>query len=606
MVRQGRFFPISGLTTNPASLMSDDVGEAELIAQLEGREEVDSPFFSGAGATPTVTGNQVSVVGQRTGPPALVESGLAASLGEGETWTDQNPEQWLSLYRDIKASFNNITSPTLVEARVNAVAAAWPLRYATNRPPSAQELRSDPYLAAAMFSVAMGFHLLPPVFATNFPLASVSEMAFSGTLISSTNLRPPVATETVTSNRPLTGPGMTPSLPGPAPSGQGSTTYTPISTIPGFAQWTGQTPAAAAAQPNPYTPISNIPGFAEWTAPSGPPAAQSVQVGPSQAAYTNPETGQLSVAGAAPGTHYYLNGPEGPREIGWDFALMLSQAYATTPVGSVVFQPAIESWRGGFDNPDIPLRGYFDEWQNPNGSGDNSFEDWVNWLRAEGTITVPPGYVLDVPNQRLIFDPMLRELAQWSMVGSGAASPEIPLFSAADLATAVDLTALGPTTTGGGTSRSITFDREAVKLYFEEQWQAYLMADLAEDKAYSLADEYIEEATAFYMNRGGDLSSEAWILNRIRKAPRHALLYSYKPNGVSELDYLSGFQKAAGTVGVPERLQVGSITSSMSSGASAVGYGLRAARSPTVFAIDPNSFISRLTKTAAASIGRID
>jgi len=120
----------------------------------------------------------------------------------------------------------------------------------------------------------------------------------------------------------------------------------------------------------------------------------------------------------------------------------------------------------------------------------------------------------------------------------------------------------------GPTSAQIrdSFDEDQLTEAANKMWGAYLVEDAP--NARGIAKGYIDAVVA---GRGEKtIDFETFVLERIRKTNRHKLVYRNKPEGASELEYISPYTQAATSV-IGGAGRPGGTASDVAAGGAALG-----------------------------------
>ncbi len=152
--------------------------------------------------------------------------------------------------------------------------------------------------------------------------------------------------------------------------------------------------------------------------------------------------------------------------------------------------------------------------------------------------------------------------------------------------TGYDFAGIGKPRGGSGRGRPTAaqlrnmFDIDQLTEDANKMWGAYLLEDSKD--ARSIATEYVDAIVA----SGGEqeLDYQTFVLNKIRATNRHSLLYTNKPEGMDELQYVQPYAQAATSVigggGQTGRTANDVAASGAALGASSSAFSSRLARTP--------------------------
>jgi hypothetical protein len=124
---------------------------------------------------------------------------------------------------------------------------------------------------------------------------------------------------------------------------------------------------------------------------------------------------------------------------------------------------------------------------------------------------------------------------------------------------------------GGGTTRSVTFDRDKLIEQATDYWHSLLLDHPDDTTISSVVDSYIKDATAFYVNQGGQRDFQTFLLGRIREQPRYNLIYKWKPDEVGESDFIQAFASPIANLGLSPGRTTEAVAAGAASGSSPVG-----------------------------------
>jgi hypothetical protein len=124
---------------------------------------------------------------------------------------------------------------------------------------------------------------------------------------------------------------------------------------------------------------------------------------------------------------------------------------------------------------------------------------------------------------------------------------------------------------GGGTTRSVTFDRAKLIEQARDYWHALLLDNPGDPTIEGVVDSYIRDATAFYVNQGGQRDFQTFLLGRIREQPRHKVIYKWKPDTVNEADYIGAFAAPIQSLGLSPGRATEAVAAGAASGSSPTG-----------------------------------
>lgn len=124
---------------------------------------------------------------------------------------------------------------------------------------------------------------------------------------------------------------------------------------------------------------------------------------------------------------------------------------------------------------------------------------------------------------------------------------------------------------GGGTTRSVTFDRPKLVEQARDYWHGLLLDNPTDSTIEGVVDSYIADATAFYVNQGGQRDFQTFLLDRIRSQPRYNVIYRWKPDTVNESDYISAFAAPVQSLGLSPGRATEAVAAGAASGSSPAG-----------------------------------
>ncbi len=158
----------------------------------------------------------------------------------------------------------------------------------------------------------------------------------------------------------------------------------------------------------------------------------------------------------------------------------------------------------------------------------------------------------------------------------------------------------------GAASRApIVFDERQLANDANERWRGLLLEEPDESELKRLVQDYINDASAFWMKEGGRRDFDTFVVDRIRTTDRHSFLYDRKPGFQSEAEYLTGFRTVVGQTGINPQAGLREIEAGASSGAGLAGFGERVGRTREARLTNVGSFGNQLAQSMAASgLGR--
>ena len=150
---------------------------------------------------------------------------------------------------------------------------------------------------------------------------------------------------------------------------------------------------------------------------------------------------------------------------------------------------------------------------------------------------------------------------------------------------------------GGGAGRSaITFDRNQLLESARDRWGGLMLE--TPDEIEGIVDQYIKEANSFWMNKGGQLDFDTYLVNQMRATPRYKTLYRRKQSFETEEEYMARYRGTVAQFGLNERATQRETTAGLRSGAGAAGFASRVSRTREA-QLQPG-FSQRLAQTVAS------
>jgi len=140
---------------------------------------------------------------------------------------------------------------------------------------------------------------------------------------------------------------------------------------------------------------------------------------------------------------------------------------------------------------------------------------------------------------------------------------------------------------GSGRGGDIAYDREMLIESIRNHWRSILLEDCPDPAG--LADQYIQEATAFW-GQGGTLDLDTWVRNKIRASGRYRTLYARLPASMSEEEYLAQYLGTARQLGLNERWTMTQVEAGLQSGAAPQGFAERLTQTPQYAASNVGAF----------------
>ncbi len=218
----------------------------------------------------------------------------------------------------------------------------------------------------------------------------------------------------------------------------------------------------------------------------------------------------------------------------------------------------------------------------------------------DGTVTTyfndPVRGLMPDPNQGIDLEYMI----------TGVQAGKRPTYQSADLPSI--LAGLSPARGGaagggggGGGRAALAWDRRQLMESARERWRGVLLEEAGDDTLTKHITDYINESNSFWINEGGRLDFDAFLMERIRATDRHKLLYKQKADFQSEAEYISGYRNAVSQFGLNPNTAIKQVESGAKAGAGLEGFTERVGRSAEVRAASTGSFSQRFAQMMAAS-----
>jgi hypothetical protein len=159
---------------------------------------------------------------------------------------------------------------------------------------------------------------------------------------------------------------------------------------------------------------------------------------------------------------------------------------------------------------------------------------------------------------------------------------------------------------GSGAGRTpAAFDRAQLTEEATNRWRGLLLEEPDEATLNSLVSDYIAQANAFWMQDGGRLDYDTFVVNRVRAQDRHGYLYEKKPEFQSEAEYMGGFRQTVGQFGLNDRATLRETEAGAHSGAGLAGFGERVSRTSEARLANTGTYSQQFAASMAQTgIGR--
>ena len=158
---------------------------------------------------------------------------------------------------------------------------------------------------------------------------------------------------------------------------------------------------------------------------------------------------------------------------------------------------------------------------------------------------------------------------------------------------------------GAAARAPIVFDERQLANEANERWRGLLLEEPDESELNRLVQDYINDASAFWMKEGGRRDFDTFVVDRIRTTPLYSTLYGRKPGFQSEAEYHAGFRQVVAQTGINPAATLREVKAGLSSGAGLAGFGERVGRTREARLTNVGGFGNRLAQTMAASgLGR--
>lgn len=157
---------------------------------------------------------------------------------------------------------------------------------------------------------------------------------------------------------------------------------------------------------------------------------------------------------------------------------------------------------------------------------------------------------------------------------------------------------------GGGGRAARVFDRDQLIEASTDRWKGLLYEDPTEQQIGGLVDSYINKSQAFWMGQGGNLDFDTYIVNQMRKQPRHKLLYQRKDAHLTEEEWMMRYRPVVEQFGLNSQATRREVESGLVSGAGQAGFTERVSRTREARNADGGAF-SRRVAAGLASMGRL-
>ncbi len=272
---------------------------------------------------------------------------------------------------------------------------------------------------------------------------------------------------------------------------------------------------------------------------------------------------------------------------------------------TTMFKPRVDYWAGQFQQEN-------GRWPSPTELfAHQGLMQSMGWLASGGAYLEPYFMVIDdetnigtVYFNDVMRGPQAQKTIDFNRAGTaGLGSTKYPIYE--DSYFQGLLAGLSPIEqpkprSGGGGSRGrgrqpAVFDRAQLTEGATDRWRGLMLEEPA--MIDSVVDDYMKDANAFWMSRGGQLDFDTYVLNKMRDTARYSTLYGRKPEHLSEEEYIGQYASAVGRFGLNPRATRREVEAGLQSGAGAAGFTERVSRTREVQ--NQAGFSQRLAQTVA-------
>lgn len=121
---------------------------------------------------------------------------------------------------------------------------------------------------------------------------------------------------------------------------------------------------------------------------------------------------------------------------------------------------------------------------------------------------------------------------------------------------------------GGGTQRSIEFDRDELMSKTSDVWGQWFLENAPETQVAGIVDDYMREARSFWVGKGGQLDFETFVKNRLKKQPKYTTFFRNKAPDMSEEQHNAQFVNPIRSIGLRPEVATAESIGAITSGAS--------------------------------------
>jgi len=162
----------------------------------------------------------------------------------------------------------------------------------------------------------------------------------------------------------------------------------------------------------------------------------------------------------------------------------------------------------------------------------------------------------------------------------------------------------GGSGSGGGRAPA-AFDRAQLTEKATDRWRGLLLEEPDEATLTQLVSDYIAQANAFWMQDGGSLDFDTFVVNKVRAQDRHTFLYKKKPDFQSESEYMGGFRQTVSQFGMNDRAALRETEAGAHSGVGLAGFGERVEKTREARLINTGTYSQKFAASMAQTgIGR--
>ena len=207
------------------------------------------------------------------------------------------------------------------------------------------------------------------------------------------------------------------------------------------------------------------------------------------------------------------------------------------------------------------------------------------------------GGAASIVNEPLDLPDYVRTAILYSDPAAEGREPQAPLpsISQEELVNKLIQTVSGGGGGGGGVKRDFVVDREQLMAAAREKWGRWLREAPPDERVGSIVDRYIQEAGAFWRQKGGQLDFNTFLESNLKKQPRYQMIFRNKPPSTTEEQFIGSFEQPIGQLGLRPELAFEQTNRALLSGGSPQGQFERVSRSREVQL--QGGFSQRLART---------